>query len=67
MKIAFKHYSVNVAEVVSKGYIPAYTRTELTDDLHKSFGFRTDYSLLTKLEIKKILNLSKAKRRYAKN
>lgn len=25
------------------GYIPAYTRTQFTDDLHKAFGLRTDY------------------------
>ena len=59
--------SMNVTEVVGEGYIPAYTRTELTDDLHEIFGFRTDYRFLTKPEIKKILKLSKAKRRYAKN
>lgn len=29
------------------GYIPAYTRTQFTDDLHKSFGFRTDYEILS--------------------
>ncbi len=26
----------------ASGYIPSYTRTELTDSLHKTFGFRTD-------------------------
>ena len=28
-------------------YIPCYTRTDLTDDLHNKFGFRTDYEILT--------------------
>ena len=29
------------------GYIPAYTRTALTDALHENAGFRTDYELST--------------------
>ncbi len=29
------------------GYIPCYTRTELTDALHENAGFRTDYELTT--------------------
>lgn len=32
----------------ASGYIPSYTRTELTDSLHKTFGFRTDYEFITK-------------------
>jgi len=36
-------------------YIPAYTRTDLTDLLHDKFGFRTDYEILNKKSIKKIL------------
>ena len=27
----------------ANGYVPSYTRTEITDSLHKTFGFRTDY------------------------
>ena len=27
----------------ANGYVPSYTRTEITDSLHKFFGFRTDY------------------------
>lgn len=30
------------------GYIPGYKRTQLTDDLHKIFGFRTDYEIISK-------------------
>lgn len=36
-------------------YIPAYTRTDITDLLHEKFGFRTDYEILNKKYIKKIL------------
>ena len=32
------------------GYIPSYTRTDITDDLHKLFGFRTDYQITKKTE-----------------
>ena len=35
------------------GYLPAYTRTPLTDALHEEFGFRTDYEILTDVSIKK--------------
>ena len=36
----------------SSGYIPSYTRTELTDVLHKTFDFRTDYELITKVSMR---------------
>ena len=29
------------------GYIPSYKRTNLTDDLHKAFGFHTDYEFIS--------------------
>ena len=29
------------------GYLPAYTRTKLTNRLHGSSGFRTDYQITT--------------------
>ena len=31
------------------GYSPAYTRTELTDRLHETAGFRTDYEIISEL------------------
>ena len=34
-------------------YIPNYTRTNLTDDLHEKFGFRTDFEILTEKNLKK--------------
>ena len=46
---------MNFVESIGNGYIPTYTRTELTDDLHKRFNFRTDYQINTKTNIKKIL------------
>ena len=50
---------MNFHEVEKEGYIPTYTRTELTDALHESFGFRTDYQILKNVQMKKILKLSK--------
>ena len=38
------------------GYIPEYERTDLTDDLHEEFGFRTDYEINTYKDLKKIFN-----------
>ena len=32
----------------ASGYVPSYTRTELTDALHKIFDFRTDHEFITK-------------------
>lgn len=35
-------------------YIPAYTRTNFTDDLHEKFGFRTDYEIISQKNLKNI-------------
>ena len=51
---------MNFTESFGNGYIPAYTRTDLTDALHDVSGFRTDYQILTNMNFKKILkNLKK--------
>lgn len=36
-------------------YVPNYIRTDLTDDLHEKFGFRTDFEVISKKNMKKIL------------
>ena len=46
---------MNFMESIGNGYIPTYTRTDLTDDLHDKFGFRTDYEIVTNNSLKKIL------------
>ena len=43
----------------ASGYIPSYTRTELTDTLHKAFGFRTDYEFITKSSMRTIIKDTK--------
>ncbi len=40
-------------------YIPNYTRTDLTDDLHDKFSFRTDYEIISDKNIKKICKETK--------
>lgn len=44
------------------GYIPCYTRTDLTDALHEKFGFRTDYEITTDVNMKKIIRQTKKKK-----
>lgn len=46
-----------------EGYIPAYTRTDLTDALHDAFGFRTDYQITTQKNMRKILNQTQRKQK----
>lgn len=41
------------------GFTPAYTRTDFTDKLHETFGFRTDYEILSKASMRKIISQSK--------
>lgn len=47
---------MDVLESKGDGYIPEYVRTNLTDDLHDTFGFRTDYEINTYKYFKKIFN-----------
>ena len=44
-------------------YIPSYTRTELTDALHQSFGFRTDYEIITKASMRTVIKNTKILKR----
>ena len=46
---------MNLAKEYEEGYIPLYTRTDLTDELHEKFQFRTDYEITTEKKMKKIL------------
>lgn len=41
------------------GYMPCYTRTEITDALHDAFGFRTDMQVITDKKMKKIFKDTK--------
>ncbi len=37
------------------GFIPAYTRSDFTDDLHDAFGFRTDYEIISRGDMRHII------------
>ena len=50
---------MNVREIGKYGYIPNYTRTELTDALHDHAGFRTDNELTTPKAMAGIIRRSK--------
>lgn len=46
-------------QIKGEGYIPTYSRNDLTDDLHEAFGFRTDYQILSNQQIKNIFKTTK--------
>ncbi|MFR5601602.1 MAG: IS1634 family transposase [Lachnospiraceae bacterium] len=50
---------MRVTDIGNEGYIPSYTRTDLTDALHEYAGFRTDYELIRKRTMKGICRHSK--------
>ena len=55
-QIIEKLREMKVYETIGDGYIPIYKRTELTDDLHDEFGFRTDYEIMDYKFIDKIFD-----------
>ena len=46
---------MNVYKLRDLGYLSSYTRTEITDTLHDTFGFRTDTEFISEKTMKKIL------------
>jgi len=48
------------------GYIPSYTRTDLTDALHEAFGFRTDYEFISNSSMRSIVKETKARKTQPK-
>ena len=50
---------MNFAEIKEQGFIPTYKRTKLTDKLHDTFGFRTDFEFISKSQMKTIQKESK--------
>ena len=51
--------NMNLHEIGENGYLPTFTRTELTDALHQNAGFWLDRELISKKSLKKILKASK--------
>lgn len=57
---------MNFLIIAGEGYIPTYTRTDLTDSLHEAFGFHTDYDIVSQKQMKKIFRDTKKQKKYAK-
>ncbi len=55
--------SMDMMIAPGEGYIPTYTRTDITDALHEAFGFRTDYQIISQKNMRKILNQTKRKQK----
>ena len=45
---------MNFLSIAGEGYVPTYTRTDLTNHLHGSAGFRTDTQIVTKQKMRSI-------------
>ena len=50
---------MNFANIEEQGYMPLYCRDKITDALHDTFGFRTDFQFSTKRKMKEIQKKSK--------
>lgn len=50
---------MDMRKVGEHGYIPSYTRTQVTDSLHENAGFRTDYELITPKSMAGIIRRTK--------
>jgi transposase len=51
--------SMSFAGIEDQGFMPLYQRTELTDALHETCNFRTDFQFITKSKMKEIQKKSK--------
>ena len=49
----------NLLRINGEGYIPEYTRTEITDCLHEVFGFRTDTEIVPTRRMREIIASTK--------
>ena len=53
---------MKLTDIGEMGYIPSYTRTELTDALHENAGFRTDTQIVKKSKLRSIIKSTKDKK-----
>lgn len=51
--------SMNFLSIAGEGYVPTYTRTDLTNHLHGSAGFRTDTQIVPKQKMRSIIAQTK--------
>lgn len=53
---------MNFLSIAAEGYMPTYTRNDLTNALHGFAGFRTDKQIVTKKKMRSIIaQIKKAK------
>ena len=57
--------NMNLIKHNEDGYIPVFTRTDITDSLHKKFDFRIDYEIVNKKNLKNILKKIKNQKHCA--
>ena len=50
---------MEVYEEKGVGYSTSYVRDDLTDNLHETFGFKTDYEIINYKNFEKIFKLVK--------
>ena len=53
-----KFYKLNTDP---SGFLPAYSRTEFTDALHDCFGFRTDYTIISRSDMNRLIASTRKK------
>lgn len=51
--------TMDFKSIRAEGLIPLYTRTNITDKLHETFDFRTDYEIISLKNLKNILKKTK--------
>lgn len=51
---------MDMLELPGEGWVPAYTRDDVTDALHDAFGFRTDYEIVTNRQMGKVLTAARS-------
>jgi transposase len=54
--------NMKMTKVKEAGYIPSYTRTDVTDALHDMAGFHTDYEIVRMKSMKGIIRSSKTRK-----
>ena len=54
--------SMKFLKVKGEGFVPAYMRTDFTDELHAAFGFRTDFQMVTTKQMNKIIRATKSRK-----
>jgi len=53
--------AMNFASIEDQGFVPLYERKEITDHLHETCNFRTDFQFITKRQMRTIQKKSKGR------